>query len=128
MRIYELRNSQFRTFTIEAWHWIEVLEMAENYGWTPAGTVDHDDNGAKFVGNYDIARGQMVTDMDAIALAFALRKVLKSTSTLLRKDARKSITNLMEFCHDGIFAILRSEPDAEPDPKIDASCGTIPAA
>ncbi len=50
--------------------WQAVKELAEMYGWQPAGTTVPDD--AEWDGRYDTKEGQRITDADARNLAAAL--------------------------------------------------------
>lgn len=70
----DLKSKRGKTFQTSDEHWSVFLNVAQRYGWQPAGTVAPRSwpRGAVWSGQYATSDGQGVSDEDARALAAAL--------------------------------------------------------
>ena len=92
--------------------WRRMLQLAQEFGWTPEGTVEMDymQLDADFPDKETAARaeragyfsndGQLVTDTDAAAIAMALRRALQSPST------PRDVEEFADYCAKGGFRII----------------------
>ena len=86
--------------------WIEMLRLAEEFGWKPAGTVADVDNpqlghdpGLRD-GPYASNDGLLVTDDDARAFADALRRACRKPDADIKR-----ISRIAEIAEEGCFRI-----------------------
>ena len=94
----DLTNQSGDTFRFGNMSWAFLLNLAERYGWKPAGTAKPEGwkEESKWPGNYDSSDGQTVTSDDAKALAKAVRaaledKKLETRAKELEADFRRWI-------------------------------------
>lgn len=66
-----LRSRRGKNFTVSAGHWAVILNVAQCYGWKPAGTLPPADWSTTQVwgGQYDTNDGQTVLESEAVVLA-----------------------------------------------------------
>ncbi|MEM6958700.1 MAG: hypothetical protein AAF645_23665 [Myxococcota bacterium] len=69
---FELTNSEGEQFRVSGGHWAIYLNVAEAFGWRPAGTLPPDGHAGPWSGRYDSNDGQRVSPADAKALAETL--------------------------------------------------------
>ena len=76
---FDLHNSKGDYLRRSPTGWALALNLAERYGWKPAGTSLHagsDQASEDWDGQYDTNDGQQVTEADSVALASALRNAV----------------------------------------------------
>jgi hypothetical protein len=66
-----LRSNRGKSFSTSAGHWAVYLNVAQYFGWKPAGTLPPDDwpQTQQWTGKYDSNDGQRVSEDDAKHLA-----------------------------------------------------------
>ncbi len=72
---YTLTHSDASSFVFPGEEWWYVLDLMEEYGWEPAGTISPRPEGS-WDGTYLAARGQKVGVQDAAAMVSALESAL----------------------------------------------------
>ena len=125
MSHYDFTNNK-RVFSFGIREWHKTVELAENYGWSPKGTVENRIM-KSFAGKWDNWNGnyfafdcQLVEEDDAINLAQALKKALSDIPNRRPKKISDKMTLLefwsgkgfvsylkrfIRFCEEGIFII-----------------------
>jgi len=127
---FDLTSETGAEFRLGGVGWTFYLNLAERYGWSPAGTLPPDSSRPEeWPGNYDSNEGQRVTGADAAALATALQAALADPNRLVVEaslarelseslsaalggaapvdppDGTEVLESLREFCHQGSFMI-----------------------
>jgi hypothetical protein len=97
------------------WAWRSCLDVAQAFGWQPAGTIAPPDYTAEWSGNYYSNDFQEVTDSDAYALASALFRgiaailhtetVSAKQAAVLREANLVSLFELADRARRGHFSI-----------------------
>lgn len=80
MRLTSHADNTWFDFTTVEWH--KLIELAQEYGWQPAGTQLDEDN---WSGTYLSNDGQIVTQNDALALGNALSAAAAAIGTEVTK-------------------------------------------
>ena len=88
---FELTGKAQRTFRMSNSGWPELLAIAEEYGWKPAGTKPPKGmKGGTWNGGYYTMDGQIVTARDAEALATAIDDAMKDDFQRALKEGQQS--------------------------------------
>lgn len=72
--------------------WYTLLEIAEIFGWQPAGTVKPSDYDGRWNGSYFTNDFQEVTDADARALSDALQRAVAANTALVAVGSGQPLT------------------------------------
>jgi hypothetical protein len=85
--------------------WSQLLQLAEDYGWQPDGTIQMDlktDEVRPERGGYFTSDYQRVTDTDAANMATALERALPD---ITGADNKEWVREVIAFCRAGGFTI-----------------------
>ena len=116
----KLYNSSGRYLRLSQEAWRTLLASARLWGWSPTVVgkppvsidIDHRPSQSDPRSNdYDMPRGQIVSERDARALAEALENSPDTQPGL----PVGLLHMLCEFCHSGAFLISQAPPRPEPD-------------
>jgi len=116
---YELRSLENDAqFHSNNGFWPLVLDLAQNYGWNPEGTIDgmraqemglekvQAENVRNFNGYYCGGIIETVTKSDANKLADALEKALTNCAVIDKICSSTGIIKVIDLCRHGAFEII----------------------
>jgi hypothetical protein len=116
---YELRSLEAdEQFTSNNGFWSLVLDLAQNNGWNPEGTIDgmhaqeiglekvQADNVRNLNGYYCGGFIEIVTKSDANKLADALEKALLEGKGNTNTISKTGIKEVIELCRHGAFEVI----------------------
>lgn len=93
-------NNEELNFGFNSLSWRSVLQIAQRYGWKPAGTVDQDE--PEWDSTYFSNDGQTVTTEDATALADALERALDDIPGI-QTSPKSIVLTTEQVQHDPTF-------------------------
>ena len=115
---YELRSLETdEQFTSNNGFWVNVLDLAQQYGWNPDGTIDgmrteeigwekaQAENVRNVDGYYSGGPIEIVTKSDANKLADALEKALNWYKWDKITISKTGINKVIDLCRHGAFEI-----------------------
>lgn len=91
--------------------WTLLMDLADDGGWEPAGTIQFDDDGSPdpdWQGHYGYNDGQFVTSEDARAIGDAIDRARLADDSLAKRLADRHgefVDQFVAYCRGGGFEI-----------------------